>query len=430
MSLDSRVAIYIAVSVITLFAFSVEAKAQLAVQQPREENPEIESEPSPLPGREILSAPQAQGEETPNEGGVDLLSHFPIHLSLGVDMGYDDNVTLRPSGEGSLFTGENVVLSYDRPGERTQLYLLGVGRFDQFFDVSQDDKNANVTLSLTHNSSTRLSFYASVYAGYQTEPNFKSDIGPENVRAAHFETSDIFSVTYHWLLRFTTVTSDTFRRIKYDESSIGTFQDRVDNTLSEQLQFSLTSRTNLVGEYRFEMINYDTAPIDSITHYALAGVDHHFTEQLFFHALGGESFRSLENDGDTANPYFEGSLNYVSNNHSLNWTTSYGLEAPNAADVSVRTTFRTGLNLTYGLTGRISSTAAVYYHHDENEGPISSGSSSVGSQDSFDLTLGLRYTINTRFALHVDYDHTTVGSLGSTSGYSRNRYFAGLTFNY
>jgi predicted porin len=90
---------------------------------------------------------------------------------------------------------------------------------------------------------------------------------------------------------------------------------------------------------------------------------------------------------------------------------------------------RTGLTLTYGLTSRISSTAAVYYHHDENGGSTSSPTS-VGSQNSFDLTLGLRYTINKRFALHVDYNHSSVGSLGSTPGYSRNRYFAGLTYTY
>ena len=237
MSFDSRIAIYIAISVITLFALSVEGKAQLPEQQPQEENPETEIEPTPLPGTEILPAPQFQGEEpvvkvipqnatvsTPNEGGVGRPSHFPVHLSLGVDTGYDDNVTLQPSGEGSLlspsgegslFTRENVVLSYDRPGERTQLSLLGVGRFTQFFDVTgQDDTSGNVTLSLTHNFSTRLSFYASIYGSYQTEPNFQSNIGPENVRAAHFDTTDIFSVTYHWLLRFTTVTSYTLQRVK------------------------------------------------------------------------------------------------------------------------------------------------------------------------------------------------------------------------
>lgn len=455
MSFDSRVAIYIAVSVITLFAFSVEGKAQLPEQQPQEENPEVEIEPTPLPGTEPLPAPQFQGEEpgvevipqnatvsTPNEGGVDLLSHFPVHFSLGVDIGYDDNVTplgsSSGSGQGSLFTRENLTLSYDRAVERTEVHLLGVGRFDQFLDVGTDDKDGNVTLSLTHNFSTRLSFYASLFAAYQTEPDFSTNVGPENVRAPHFQTNDIFSATYHWLPRFTTVTSDTFERIKYDQSSIGMSQigmsqDLVENTLSERLNFSLTSRTNLVGEYRFEIVDYDTAPRDSMINFALAGIDHHFTDQLFVHALGGESFRSFKNDGNSVDPYFEGSLAYVGRNDSLKWTTTYGTEEPSATGATgalSRTTIRTGLNLTYGLTARISSTAAVYYHHDENEGGTSSGTSSIGSQDSFDLSLGLRYTINKRFALRVDYRHSSTSSLGSTPDFSRNRYSAGLTFNY
>ena len=69
-----------------------------------------------------------------------------------------------------------------------------------------------------------------------------------------------------------------------------------------------------------------------------------------------------------ATPYFEGSLGYVSSNHSLNWTTSYGFEAPNEADVTTTKTWRTGLDLTYSLTSRLSSTTGVYYHHDENQG--------------------------------------------------------------
>ena len=108
-----------------------------------------------------------------------------------------------------------------RPTERTQLSLIGVGRFEQFFDIGTDDKNGNVTLSLTHNFSTRLSFYASVYAAYETEPDFKSDVGPENVRADHFDTIDIFAVTYQWLPRFSTVTNFTFQRVKYADASIG-----------------------------------------------------------------------------------------------------------------------------------------------------------------------------------------------------------------
>ena len=356
------------------------------------------------------------------EMGVGWLPSTPLEITAGVDMGYDDNATLSPSGEGSLFAGENVVLTYNRAGEATQFYVLGIGRFDQYFNVSRNDVDGNVTMSLTHNFSTRLSFYASIFAAYQTAPNFRSNVGPENVVSDHFYTSDIFSLTYHWSTRFSMITSYTFNRVQYAQASIGNSQNRVENTLSEQFQFSLTSRTKLIGEYRFGTIIYDTAPTDSTGHLILAGVNHNLTEHLIVSLRAGESFRSLENDGSMASPYFESSVHYVSSNHSLSWTSSYGFESPTTAGVTTTKTLRTGLTLTYGLTSRLSSTTGVYYHHDENQG--------VGTQDSFDLTAGLRYTINKHFTLNLDYSHTTLGSLGSTPGYSQNRYFGGLTYTY
>src|SRR5437899_931994 len=373
-----------------------------------------------------LQPGHARGQDaagsTFEQAGVSWLPAIPIQITAGVDAGYDDNATLTPSGEGSVFVGENIALTYNRSAEATQFYVLGIGRFDQYFNVSRNDVDGNVTISLTHNFSTRLSFYASVFAAYQTAPNFRSNVGPENVVSDHFYTTDIFSLTYHWFPRFSMITSYTFNRVKYAQASIGNSQDRIDTTLGEQFQFSLTHRTNLVGEYRFEMINYDTAPTNSTTHFILAGVSHNFTEHLIVHVRGGESFRSLENDGSMASPYFEGSVGYVSSNHSLNWTSSYEFESPTAGGVTTTKTWRTGLTLTYGLTSRISSTTGVYYTHDENEG--------AGTQDSFDLTAGLRFTINKHFTLHLDYNHTTLGSLGSTPGYSRNSYFGGLTYTY
>jgi len=180
--------------------------------------------------------------------GLGWLPAVPLQITAGVDMGYDDNVNTNASGQGSVFTRENLVLTYARPGERTLVSVIGVGRFEQFFDLGTDDKNGNITLSLTHNHSTRLSFYASVYAAYETEPDFKSDVGPENVRADHFNTIDIFAVTYQWLPRVSTVTNFTFQRVKYADATIGAEQDRIDSTFGETVQFSLTRRTNLVAD--------------------------------------------------------------------------------------------------------------------------------------------------------------------------------------
>jgi hypothetical protein len=370
------------------------------------------------------------------QAGLGWLPAIPIQVNAGLDAGYDDNATLSTSGQGSVFTRENVALTYAHPGERTQFFMVGVGRFSQYFDVSgQNETAGNVTMSLTHNFSSRLSFYASVYGSYQNEPNFTSNVGPQNVRTPYFDTVDIFALTYHWLLRFSTVTRYTFERVQYFSSSNGnsptvfqntSAQNRVQNTFGEEFQFSLTSRTVLVGEYRFEAIDYDTAPLNSTTNFVLAGVNHNLTEHLVVHVRGGESFRSLENQEDMASPYFEGTLGYVRSNHSLNWTASYGFESPTAGGVTTTKTWRTGLNLTYDLTSRLSSTTGVYYHHDENQG----GTGSTGTQNSFDLSVGLRYYINKRFALHVNYEHNSTSSLGSTPGYSRNRYYAGLTYTY
>jgi hypothetical protein len=372
---------------------------------------------------------QEMAGSTLEEAGLGWLPAIPIQITAGVETGYDDNVTLSSSPKSSWFTAENVVLTYNRPGEQTQFFVLGVGRFTQNFDVTgQNEKSGNVTLGLTHNFSTRLSFYAGIYAAYQNEPNFQSNVGPQNVRANFFDTRNIFSLTYHWSTRLSLITSYTFERVKYDQSSIGDAQNRVDSTLGEQLVFNLSTRTGLVGDYRFETINYDTAPTDSTTHFLLGGINHNFTEHLVVQLRAGESFRSLENDGSSTLPYFEGSVRYASSNHSLNWLTSYGFESPTASGVTTTKTFRTGLNMTYGLTSRISSVAGVYFHHDDNQG--GTGTSSTGTQDSLDLNLGLRYTVNKHFTLHVDYNHTTQGSMGSTSGYSRNRYFAGVTYTY
>src|SRR5512133_3956194 len=69
--------------------------------------------------------------------GLGWLPAVPIQITAGVDVGYDDHVTgntstTSSSGQKSFFTRENLVLTYVRPTERTQLSLIGVGRFSQF----------------------------------------------------------------------------------------------------------------------------------------------------------------------------------------------------------------------------------------------------------------------------------------------------------
>jgi hypothetical protein len=287
-------------------------------------------------------------------------------------------------------------------------------------------------LSLSHNISLRLKLDATIYATYRTEPDFSSDVGLNTRSNNFFQTDDRFSAKYDWLLHFSTVTSYRFRLVQYEGSSLGSLQNRVENTFGEELRFNLWPLTTVLGEYRFEVINYESALRDSTTHFTLVGVDQSLSPQLRFVVRGGATFRAYTNDGDRIDPHFEGSLTYTGAHHlSLGWNTSYGIEEANATDASNRTTFRTGLSLKYGLSARLSSTVSAYYHHDENEAGNLLGKVSTGfSEDAFEISLGVRYAIYRRFNVDLGYIRSQVNSGEAGRSYSRNRYTIGLNFTY
>jgi hypothetical protein len=380
---------------------------------------------------ESSSSPQLG--KTQQAAGTAKAQTFPLEITAGVDLGYDDNViganSVNSSGQSSFFTREHLVLSYDRTMEQTEIHAIGVGRFTQFLDLGTDEKAGNVTLALTHNFSQRLSMSDDLFATYQTEPDFAFNVGLENVRSPHYFINNILSLTYHWLPRLAFVTSYNFQRIKYVQSSPQTdFQNRFDNIFSEEAAFNLTSRTVLIGQYRFEETEYDTAPLNSTTHFAIGGVDHHLTEHFDARLLGGASFRSFQNDGERTDPYAEADFLYLGGNHTLSWRTTYRVEQPTVQPAVARRTIRTGLVLRYDLTSRLKSTTAFYFHHDDNEG--ASPSTTTSTQDSLQLVLGFKYTINKHFAAQLNYEHSIVTSAGVQSGYSRNRVFGGLTYTY
>lgn len=377
---------------------------------------------------DVTSSDAAEGP------GMTLLTKLPVHLSLSVSGGYDDNVNLASSsGQGSWFTNGGATLSYNLSDQATSVTLNSGAHIiyypDQISGAQKNDLNTYLNLLATHSISLRLKLNTSLFAAYQTEPTFSSNVGIENRRANYFNTLDSFSITYNWLPRLLTTTGEMFQRIQYDSSSLGMQFDRIDNTISQQLRFELLAqRTVLVGEYRFEIVDYDSFPLDSTTHYALGGFDQTFSPQLSATVRGGLSFRSYDQNGRRTDPHFESTLIYSGAHRSfVSWNTSYGIEEPNSAQVLTRTTFRTGLQLTYGLASRIDALVSGFYHHDQNEGL--NGAAGF-SETAYDVSCGLRYAIRGYLTFDVSVEHSEINSGQSTHEYSRNRYSAGLTFTY
>jgi hypothetical protein len=451
--------------VFSLFAASV---IPFQPADAQEQNPAQEENPA---GNVVT---QAESTSTSQEADMNLLSNLPVHLSLALHGGYDDNVsTGAGGGQGSFFTSAGLTLFYSlhgtsagvggssfgtRPGgafgpsssasEPTQLTInsgASVSYYPGATRVRTTDVDTFLNLSLSHYFSPRVSVTASVNAAYRTEPDFSSNIGAENVRANYFYTADSASAEYHWTPLFSSVTSDVFDRIQYDSSSVGTSINRSENTVGEEFRFSWRPDISLIANYRFQLVDYDSSLLNSTTHFALVGIQKEFNPQLKAVVRGGATFRSYKDDGSRTDPNFEGSLVYVgAHNSTLSWSTRYGVEEPTltaSPTIQSRTTFRTGLQVEYALSARISARLGGYYHHDENHGfnstgNVSSGFNSTGnvssgfSSDSFEVSLGVRYAIRRYFTFDLDYQHSEVTSGQSARDYSRNRYSAGLTFTY
>jgi hypothetical protein len=367
-------------------------------------------------------------------------SKFPFHVSVSVRGGYDDNInTSKVDRQESWFTNAGAAITYDFGSARTQLSLQTGGGFTWFFDqpassINNDyDVSSYLSLSVKHKASPRLTLSAVAYAAYQTEPDFSLAIGLNRRSGNFFYTQDKFTAEYLWTPRFSTATSYTFGAVKYDDSAIGLFEDRFENTFGNEFRFLIWPTTTLVAEYRFQIVNYDHQELmrDSTTHFALGGFDHAFSPRFSASFRGGAEFRDYDDaNTQTTSPYFEGTLTYaLGKDTTVSWTNRYGIEEPDVLLNPSRTTFRTGLRAKHDFTPRISGTLGAYYEHDDYDGVNTLTTvSSPFTEEAFDIAVALRYAINRYFAVEAGYNHTEVWSDIFLREYSRNRYWAGLNF--
>jgi Putative beta-barrel porin 2 len=396
-----------------------------------------------IPGPILETRPE-NGTPIAASVGTNSIFHPPrgLILSISVVGGYDDNVnasstggsTSSTGGSGSLYTSGNASLSYTFGTPRTQVSLTTGGGVMYYFDRTGYNPNAYLGLSLTHKPSRRMTLSLSIFASYQSQPDLSTNLGSNQQLGSFIHSTDTISLDYSWMPRFSTVTSYTLGLLEYD-SSAGSLQNRTEHTFGEQFRYLLWPATTGVAEYRFGIINYQSAPLDSTTHFLLAGLEHSFTPRLNGSFRAGVELRSSEGNGFQPGPYFESKLSYILRHGSVIWTNNYSIEESDMPGASARSSFRTGLTLNYGLTRRVSGSLALFYVYGGSQsGGGSSGSQSAGSSSStentFDIGPSLHYFINRRLSADVGYHYTKVESGSLFGSYSRNNYFAGLNFNF
>jgi hypothetical protein len=383
------------------------------------------------------------GSKIPTEQmGTGLFAPVPFKLTLDVRGGYDDNVTtFQPDKQGTGYTSGSIKADYEFGSPRTRFSLETIVGATYFWDhvgnVGGDNNDYDITtnlrISLLHKASARLTLTMAVYLAYQTEPDFTLTQGVNHRVGNYFITSDRFGASYSWTPRFSTRTSYNLNALHYDDSAVGQFSDRFENTFGNEFRFLLLPPTTLVAEYRIQISSYVHESIrDSVSQYFLAGVDHEFNPRFRGTFRAGVQFRDYEEGNSRTSPYFEGSLSYAFGKQtSIIWTSRYSIEDADVATQQGRETYRTGLHGAYDFTPRIRGLLGINYNHDDYQSFNSSGAVNTGfTEDLFDIGLSFRYSVTRYFGVEVGYNYTDLSSDQLFREYSRNRYWAGLNVTF
>ena len=437
---------------------STASKGQVATEAP-------ESQISTIAASEaqVTSVTSSEAQITSvEEVSTGNYSRFPFRVSVSVRGGYDDNVnTSKINKQDSTFTNGSAAITYDFGSPRTQLSLQTGGGVTYYWDhlrnigINNNDYDFNVYLGLqvVHKLSPRLTWTSNDYLTYQTEPDFTLAVGLNRRSGNFFYTQDKSTIAYLWTPRFSTATSSTFVAVRYDDSGVGFFEDRIESTVGNEFRFLLWPTTTLVAEGRVQFVSYShdgdqTGPPillangstfvprfrrDSMTYFALGGFDHAFSSRLSASVRGGAEFREYDNSleaSDQSAPYFEGTLNYaVGKNTSVSWTNRYAIEEPDVQLNPSRTTFRTGLRAKHDFTARISGNVGAYYEHDDYDSVNSfTVISPAFTEEAFDAAVSLRFAVTRYLGIEAGFNHTEVWSDIFLREYSRNRYWGGVNF--
>jgi opacity protein-like surface antigen len=390
------------------------------------ENPS-ETTPTAPP---IVPTNPADGSVRLGVGGIAPIFYLGrrFQLSTSFTGGYDDNVNSRPTGSPSWYASPSAVFTYQFGNPRLAMNLIaGAGIIYYFAHPGGRDFDPNVylRLSLAYKASERLTFHVSAFAAYQAQPDVTSALSANRRLGNFFRSEDNISADYRWTPRFSTITSYTFSALEYQNSS-SSRNDRLENHLGEQVRYLLFPTTTATAGYRIGITDYQTTGHNHLNQTLTAGLDQTFGPDLRGTFQGGLQLRSGQ-----ISPYFDAGLHYTFGSRTqVFWTNRYSIEESGTGAGSGRETFRTNLLLNYRVTARISANLNVSYQNGTG------GQGASGAEDVFDVSPGVRYAITPSLAVNAGYHYTELdrGSKSATAsqllGYTRNRYFAGLTFRF
>ncbi len=367
----------------------------------------------------------AQGLLGIGREGSRVTQSVPVKVGIGAWAGYDSNATSSSGGgaEETAFYGGRASLRY--------AYVTSQTRFDlrfQFTGLRQDAGggslddmvyNSRLKADLGHRFNQRVSMVNNAQVAWDVEPDFMVAASSALRDDQYLYLWDRAAVWLSLTNRLTSVTSYAVESIGFESDRLSRTEDRVTHTFGQQMRYAWSEQTSAKAEYRYGITNYDSAPLDSKSHYLLAGVDQQMGPAALLTFLGGAEYRDYDAFEGIWKPYAEASLLYhLSDATTVRWLARAGLENTEVAGFENRYSIRTGVTANHAISDRLSTSAGVAYVYSDLEGV---GAARDISENGVQAHADVTYALLPNLDLSAGYQYTTYSSDGDDRDYDRHR---------
>jgi opacity protein-like surface antigen len=301
-------------------------------------------------------------------------------------------------------------------------YLDDIPRYDDTF------YNARVAFNIAHQFSQRLKISNNFFLTYEAQPNLAMGGSTSLFNGQYLYGFNNFNMSYAWSQRFSTTTSYTVDGIRYEDEFVSDAEDRLTHLVAQQFSYALTKRTSLIAEYRYRTTKFANAEgKDFQSHFALAGVDHAWSQRFTGSFRAGAEFFRSERSNSTA-PYAELALNYaLAKQTQARWFGAVGYDGAELSSYQSRYSLRTGLNVNHQINKRVGLHAGVQYAFSDFDG----GSIVPDvTEHSLLMSAGVSYNLTENVALDAAYSYSILSSDDEAREFQRNNISLGVTASF
>lgn len=217
----------------------------------------------------------------------------------------------------------------------------------------------------------------------------------------------------------------------YDTATLARELDHDENLFGIELGYALLPETKLVGEYRYQTINYGTggALKDKTSNFLMAGFDYNPTKEMMVSARGGVEDRERDSQPDVTAPYVELSSRYTyAENSYVAAGYSYTIEEPSDTirynDSEVNRFF---VNVQHRLSGPFICSGTITYEPSQLQGR---GAQPDTDEETLRFGLGITWQPTKNWTVSGTYDLDDIQSDDPGREQNRDRYGVSASFTF